>query len=121
MNAGTTIGSTEITAILNIERGNSSPWSELNLVDKEENLVYKQAKEAESISIDVALVEHLHSQGKSVEDQRQDLKELINNSPSNNSIDYKDVSGNLVIESVDIPESSDLPTYREGTISGFLI
>jgi hypothetical protein len=121
MNAGTTIGSVEITSILNIERGNSSPWSEINLVDKDENLIYKEAREAESISIDVALIEHLHSQGKNVEQQRQDLKSLIKNSPSDNSIDYKDVSGDLVIESVDVPESSDLPTYREGSISGFLI
>jgi hypothetical protein len=121
MNAGTTIGNVEITSILNIERGSNSPWSEINLVDKDENLMYKEAREAESISIEVALVEQLHSQGKNVEKQRQDLKSLIDNSPSDNSIDYKDVSGDLVIESVDIPESSDLSTYREGSISGFLI
>lgn len=121
MSAGTTIGTVEIPAILNVERGNSSPWTEINLVDKDDNVVLKEERQAEEISINFALIKSLHSSNKDVEKQRQDVKSLIDNDPQDNSIDYMDVSGDLVIESINIPESSDLSTYREGSIDGFLI
>lgn len=121
MSAGTIIGSVEIPVVTNISRSESRGWKEINLVDKDKNILFGQEVEAEPISIDIVLLKSLHSQGKSVERQRQDIKELVNNDYTQNDIKYKDISGNLVIESVDIPKSSDTRNLIQGNISGYLV
>lgn len=121
MSAGTTIGTIEIPVINNIERSKGSEWEEINLVDKDSNIVFSGERSVESITINFTLVESLHSENKNVELQRQDVKGLADTDYQNNSINYKDVSGNLVVESVDIPESSDIQGIREGSLNGYLI
>lgn len=120
MSAGTTIGNVEIPVITNIDRSESRNWDEINLVDKNKNILFGEEVQAETISIDIVLIKSLHSQGNSVERQRQDIKDLIDNDYSQNDINYKDISGKMVIESVDIPKSSDSRNLIQGNISGYL-
>lgn len=121
MSAGTTINGVEIPAITNIDRSESKPWEEINLVDKSKNIVFREASETQTINIDFVLAKPIHSQNKNVEKQREDIKSLTSTDYQNNDINYKDVSGKLVVESVDIPEDSGMDTIREGTISGYII
>lgn len=121
MSAGTSIGSVEIPVVTNIDRSETREWEEINLVEENKNILFGQEIQAKSISIDIVLIESLHSQNKSIERQRQDMKDLIDNDYTQNNINYKDISGNLVIESVDIPESSDTKKLIEGSISGYLV
>jgi len=121
MSAGTTIGTVEIPVINNIERSKGSEWEEINLVDKDSNILLSGERSSESITINFTLVKSLHSSNKDVELQRQDVKSLEDEDYQGNSINYKDVNGNLVVESVDIPESSEIQGIREGSLNGYLI
>jgi hypothetical protein len=121
MSAGTTIGSVEIPVVTNIDRSESRGWKEINLVDKDKTILFGQEIQAKSISIDIVLIESLHSQNKPIERQRQDIKDLIDNDYTQNDINYKDISGKIVIESVDIPKTSDTRNLIQGNISGYLL
>lgn len=121
MSAGTTINGVEIPAITNIDRGKSKPWEEINLVDKDKNIIFREASKTTQVSIDIVLIQSLHSQNKNVEKQREEIKSLTTTDYQNNDINYKDISGKLAVESVDIPEDSANDTIRQGTISGYII
>jgi hypothetical protein len=121
MSAGTTINGVEIPVITSIDRNDGKPWEEINLVDKDKNIVFREASQTTQVSINFVLIKSLHSQNKNVEKQRKDIKSLTTTDYQNNQIDYNDISGKLSVESVDIPEESSNDTIRQGTINGYII
>ena len=126
--SGVTIGANgsgnavEIPVVTSIETTESSEWEEIDLVDKEKNLLFKGLdNNVQDITINFTLSKQAHSSGKNVELQREDVKTLKENTAEQNDFSYGDSSGKLLIESIDIPESSTERNMRNGSISGKLI
>lgn len=126
--SGVTIGANgsgnavEIPAVTSIETTESSEWEEIDLVDKERNLLFKGLdNNVQDITINFTLSKQTHSSSKNVELQREDVKTLKENTAEQNDFSYGDSSGKLLIESIDIPESSTERNMRNGSISGKLI
>jgi len=126
--SGVTIGANgsgnavEIPAITSIETTESSEWEEIDLVDKEKNLLFKGlGNNVQDITINFTLSKQAHSSSKDVEIQRKDVKTLEENTAKQNDFSYGDSSGKILIESIDFPESSTERNIRNGSISGKLI
>jgi len=126
--SGVTIGANgsgnavEIPAITSIETTESSEWEEIDLVDKEKNLLFKGLdNNVQDITINFILSKQAHSSSKDVEIQRKDVKTLEENAAEQNDFSYGDSSGKILIESIDIAESSTERNIRNGSISGKLI
>lgn len=121
MSAGTTINGVEIPAITAINESGGVEVEEIDLVDKEKNLIFKGVEEINEIEISFVLTPILHSSSYSLEKQRQRVKTLENSPYTENNFSYMDYEGQLVIEGIDLPESGESQVLIEGSIQGFLI
>ena len=115
------IGNTPIASIQSVEVVGNRSLDEIDLIEKNLNLIFDEEETVHQINIDFSLVKHLHPQNATVEEQREELKRLIKNNAVNNSFTFEDFEGFLSIESIDLLESSDSSTYREGHIEATLL
>lgn len=112
------IGDVEIPVIQNVDISTSSSVDEIEMVEQDDHLLYAGEESAPQIEIEFALVESLHRGGKIVEEQRKEVESLVESKSTQNIFTYNIFNGRIAVEEVSIPESSDSPTYREGTIKG---
>lgn len=112
------IGDVLIPTIQSFNVSSSKETEELDLVDKDRNFVMEGSEPADDIEIEFALIDRLHPNRLTPEEQRGELKTLMGRDVEKNSIDYRWLNGHISVQDVDLSESSDLKTYREGTISG---
>lgn len=115
------IGDIPVAAIEGVEIASGKPSEDIDLITEGERLVFEKARTADKITINVALLEGDHPEELKVEDQRKDLKDLASNDAKENSFTYMNFEGAIAIDEVNVPESSSMPTYRQGTISGIYL
>lgn len=118
MSSGTYISNVPIASIQNLEISSSSEIDEIDLIEKDFNSLVYGNDEGKDIEIEFTLNKQSHPEKLDIEKQRGEVKDLVSNQSSDNPIRYDGYEGFISIESVDIPESSDLINIAEGSISG---
>lgn len=110
-----------IAVIEEVEINASETKDELDLVDKNSNIIINGPEGAREITVDFVLVEDEHPEKATVEDQREEVKELTANDAEDNYFDYNNENYFVSVEDVNVPESSQIPTMRSGSFSGKLL
>ena len=82
-----------------------------------ENVVVKHHSKVQTIVFIGFLNEEVHSENKTIEEQKIDIKKLRTNSVEENSINYKDLKGHLLVEEVDLNDNSDSKIVKEVEIT----
>lgn len=111
------ISDVPISSIQNIDFSTSVQKEEIDLVDKDQNIVFVSENGGEEIDIDFTLLKKAHPERLSVEKQEDEVKELVSNDASQNYFRYDNSDYFLAIGDVSISESGDLVNIREGTIT----
>jgi hypothetical protein len=111
------IGKVPVSSIQNIEASSSQEQSEVDLIDEDTNFLFLGAESAEDINIDFTLYED-GSSPRSIEEQREEIKELIKEEDINNTFEFSGKKGRISVESVSIPENSSQRNIVSGTIEG---
>jgi hypothetical protein len=102
------IGSVELAVVSEIEQRENADVDELKDAFKIiDSTAVKHESGVDRIFIRGFVNEEVHSSNLSLEKQKENLKRLRTNSPSDNSIDYKDYKGYLLIDTVDFTENAD--------------
>ena len=115
------IGNTPVSVFEEISIQSGSEFDEIDLIDKNKNIVLIGDEEGYNIDIDFSLIEDIHPENESIESQRSNVKELASQEASNNFIRTDKLDGWLSIESISFPEDSELRNLRNGVISGIYL
>lgn len=115
------IGNVEVPAINDVSIGSSISVKELDIVSYDENLIFESSPEASEVEITFSLVESIHGLDYNVEDQRDELRGIVDKKPENNSFAMGGLRGHLAVTDISLGESGDIPTIREGTISAIYL
>lgn len=73
------------------------------------------------VKISFTLVEQIHPNGLSVEDQEDKVKSLVKTGRKDNTFTYNGMEGTLSVQSVSTPEEGDSDTIRRGTLDGLFL
>lgn len=112
------IGTIPIGSIQEISFSDGTSFDEIDILSEDSNIILSGEDEITDIEISVILTEDIHPDDFSVEEQRKELKELPKNPLQENSFIDLGRRGYISVENVDVSESSDIPTVREGVIEG---
>ena len=113
----TYIGDVAIPSIQNFTLTRSREIDELDITEKNTNILLTGAEDIQEIEIDFTLIKNKHPNGLNIEKQRSEIKQLIQQEPSENNIQYNNNQYFLSVESVSFPESGELKNIRRGTIN----
>lgn len=115
--AGTFIGNTQIPNINSIEMTASADYDEINLDnDASKNMLFKKSESLEQFNISFTLLKELHPDNLPVEEQKDELKELLDRNYQSNFFVYRDFNGYLSVNSVNFPLDSDQSNIVQGEI-----
>jgi len=112
------IGSALVSSVQEESFSISKSIDEIDLINKNTNFLFNGEEETQDVEIDVSLIEGLTVDDKSVDELRDDLKELTSEKAEYIPVVFDSKKGFLSVESISIPENSNLQTYRQATISG---
>lgn len=113
----TYIGDVAIPSIQNFTLTRSKEIDELDITEKNTNILLTGAEDIQEIEIDFTLIKNKHPDNLNIEEQRLEIKKLIQQEPWENIIQYNNNQYFLSVESVSIPESGELKNIRRGTIN----
>jgi len=109
------IGTALVDAIEEINLSSTVETDEIDLVNKNNNIVLSGADEAENIEISFTLVD---GRIDDIESLESDIRDLVSNPAKDNYFEFNDLEGRLSVENVSLPESSEARNLRNGTIDG---
>lgn len=112
------IGSVAIPTVQEVTFSFEKENSEVDLIDKNTNILFHGSEGGVGIDISFTLVKSLHPQEEPIEQQEKDVKSLVSNDVDSNTFVYNGIEGVISVESVDIPNEGSADTIREGTLSG---
>lgn len=110
------IGSVEIPIVYEILPSEEAEVDEIS-THNIDNVVVKHESELPTLSISGYLNEHLHSSNDSLETQHNSVKSLRTNDVVDNSIDYKEWKGHLLIQNIDVTKSGSVRIVDEVDIT----
>jgi hypothetical protein len=111
------IGSTEVPIVSNISFIRESEVSELQDGFKSMNPVPVQHTPSPvEVSILAFLNEEVHSSGLSLESQKNNIEQMQERDISDNSIDYKELTGHLLVKNVNFQNTGNSRIAKEVTI-----
>ena len=111
------IGNIPVSSIQNITVTDSENADEIDLVNEQDNFVLENTEDGREIDIEFTLVKNTHPEKLEVEEQREEMKSLVSNDVSNNYFEYNNQKYFLSIDSISVPEQSDLSNVVQGNIS----
>lgn len=115
------VGDVPLSSIQEFLVEKSKDIDEIDVVEHDKNILVEGPDDIETFEITFTLTKQSHPEKLEIEEQRSEVKELVSNDAVENYFAYNDKEYFLSIEDVDISESSDNSTIREGSISGNLL
>jgi len=112
------IGKKPIGYIQSIQFDSGESLEEIDLINKDANLIFTDVNEGKNIEIEFILTEKNHPENLIIEEQRKEIKSLVSEDYLNNTFRKSGIEGRISISSVDVSENADLDTIREGSIQG---
>jgi len=109
------IGTVLVDAIEEINLSSAVETDEIDLLNKNNNIVLSGADEAENIEISFTLVD---GRVDDIESLESDVRDLVSNPAKDNYFQFNDLEGRLSVENVSLPESSESRNLRNGSIDG---
>ena len=109
------IGTALVDAIEEINLSSAVETDEIDLVDKNNNIVLSGADEAENIEISFTLVD---GRVDDIESLENDVRDLVSNSVEDNYFEFNGLEGRISVENVSLPKSSDSRNLIDGNIDG---
>ncbi len=109
------IGTALVDAIEEINVSSAVETDEIDLIDKNNNIVLSGADEAKNIEISFTLIDKRVDDLKSLE---SDVRDLVSNSVKDNYFEFNQLEGRVSVEDVSLPKSSDSRNLINGTIDG---
>jgi hypothetical protein len=106
------IGTVEIPIVYTIERVGSASVDEIDNLTTGK-VVNKHESQIQTITIAGFANEHIHSQQTPLDQQVSEIKGLRDNSADQNSIDYRDYKGHLMVEEVTFSDNSDSKIVKD--------
>lgn len=107
------IGTTYIGNITDVDSESLKTVEDMDIVDRESPFLYVKDSPLEHLTINIALTPE---DNRTIEEQRENIKALVDSNLKDNDFAYMDWYGYLSVESVDIPRSGDQKNIRFGTI-----
>jgi hypothetical protein len=111
------IGDIPISSVQEVIFTKAQENEEIDIIDDDSNFILSGNDEGEEVEINFTLLKQAHPERLEIENQRDELKGLASSDASQNNFQYNGTEYFLSIGEVSIPESSELQTIREGTIS----
>jgi len=111
------IGDIPVSSIQNITITDSENSDEIDLVNEQDNFVLENTEGGREIDIEFTLVKNTHPEKLEVEEQREEMKSLVSNDASDNYFEHDNQKYFLSVDSVSIPEESDLSNIVQGSVS----
>jgi len=113
------IGSVELPIIFAFDETKEAEVDEIRDPFKySENVPVKHSARPSRFVITGYVNEIEHSKGKALEQQKKDLKQLRMKSVTDNSFEWKEYKGHLLIESINFTDSGDNRIVNEVEIDG---
>lgn len=112
------IGEVEIPIVSDIETEDTASVTEINSIADIDHVSVKHESQVTAIGIEGFLNQEIHSQSLSLEEQVSRVKDLRLRSVEENSINYGEYKGHILVENVDINENLDSVILEEVTIEG---
>jgi len=110
------IGSVEIPIVSTVNPVEESELTEKRGTGNSVNTLNKHTPERTTLIINGFLNKELHSSSDSLDVQKEELRSLTGNSLIENPVNYKDWKGHLIVESVEIADTSDSRIITEVTL-----
>jgi hypothetical protein len=110
------IGTVEIPIVSTVNPVEESELTEKRGTGNSVNSLNKHTPERTTLIINGFLNQELHSSSFSLDKQKDDLRSLTENSLVENPINYKSWKGHLILESVEIADTSDSRIITEVTL-----
>lgn len=110
------IGNVEIPIVSGINPSAEASVDEIEPINTQ-TVAVKHEKDVTELLITGYLNQSTHSQSKTINEQKKDVKSLRRNTVEENTIDYKDWKGHLSIENIDMTDDSDSKIINEVEIT----
>lgn len=106
------IGTVEIPIVAGINPLDDAKVSEIESTNTQ-TVAVKHEAEQTSIVITGFLNQEVHSSSLSIGEQKEEIKTLSKTSTTENTLNYRDWKGHLVIEDIDFTDNSDSRIINE--------
>lgn len=111
------IGDVEIPIVFIIDEETEAEVDEINphpaVGDSIDQVAVKHEPSVQSITIEGYVNEELHSSNLSIPEQKEKIRDLRNNEILDNSFNYREYKGHLLIEDVDFADNADSKIVNE--------
>lgn len=107
------IGTVEIPIVHSIDEGNEAEVDEIAPLHHLDRVAVKHEPSVESLTISGYLNEEMHSGVLTLAEQKEDVKSLRTNDVTENSFNYRDYHGYLLVENVDLTDNLDSKIVNE--------
>lgn len=105
------IGSVELPIVSNIDEQEQADVSEIK--SQVDSIAVKHESQVRDLIISGFLNEETHSNGLTVNEQKDEIKSLRLKRKKNNSINFKNFKGYLLVENVAVDENTDSKIIKE--------
>lgn len=106
------IGNTEIPIVFGINTAPESSVDEIQPTNTD-TVAVKHEKEATRLIVSGFLNQEVHSNSKTISEQKEAIRQLRTNKITKNSINYESWKGHLLIEDIDFNDTSDSRIINE--------
>jgi len=112
------VGKVPISSVEQVDSTKSKSTDEVDVIEEDTHFLFNAQEESEENEIQGNLLQELHPQSFSIDEQSDDLRKLLSKDISETDFTYKGKSGYIAVENITFSESSDRSNIREFTISG---
>lgn len=115
------IGDVALPSIQEVNFSLAQEQEESDMIGKDENILSIGSEAAVAVEVSFTLLEKIHPNNLSVEEQEDQVKSLTANEYEENMFEYDGMEGMISVQSVNTPEEGSSDTIREGTLSGLFL
>jgi len=113
-----TIGDVPISSVQDISINFFKEFDEIDQVDKNVNMVLLGEESLKEVSIDFTLNSQSSPSGKSIEEQKEEIRKIVQRKETENSFVLDGQPGYIAAENVSIPETSQEVNIITGSLEG---
>ena len=112
------IGDIPISSIQDVSIEYSKEYDEMDLIDENVNMVFIGEEALQNLSIDFTLNSQSHPTQESIEEQKEEIKKVVQRDKTENGFEINGQRGYIAAENINIPETSQESNIIVGSLEG---
>jgi len=112
------IGDIPISSVQDVSIEYSKEYDEMDLIDENVNMVFIGEEALQNLSIDFTLNSQSHPTKDSIEEQKEEIKKVLQRDKTENGFEINGQRGYISAENVSIPETSQETNIIVGSLEG---